>query len=454
MVACVPPKSSGARTGRGADLLSALLAGALVAVAAIVGYWCNRHGHPLQADIAPLFGQWRPRLGPGTVPAVALATVVVWLGPSWAARWPWRRLLCLGYLAAAVWTLSLALIDGWDRGIARRLNKPGEYLPDARSVTDLGAALHEFTRRIVDFQPDSWQTQIAGHPPGALVLFVVLQRIGLGGGGIGVLCVLSGASVVVSIPVALRLLGAPQATARAAVPFLVLFPGAVWVGVSGDGLFAGVLAAAVALLAAGCARRGIPGDLASAAGGLVLGYALFLSYGFVLFAPLALVPALVLRRVRPVLVAGAGVVAVVVGFTVAGFWWLDGYHALVTRYYQGIAAQRPYAYWVWADVACLVLCAGPAAAPILRRAVAGLARPPVGAPRWRDPVLLLPVAATTAMLVATVSGMSKAEVERIWLPFAVWLPAAAALLPPASRRGWLIAQALTALLVNHLLFTV
>ncbi|MGW1791113.1 hypothetical protein ACWCO0_03755 [Streptomyces tubercidicus] len=43
--------------------------------------------------------------------------------------------------------------------------------------------------------------------------------------------------------------------------------------------------------------------------------------------------------------------------------------------------------------------------------------------------------------------------ERIWLPFAVWLPAACALLPAARRRAWLTAQAMLALLLNHLLYT-
>ncbi|NEB20167.1 hypothetical protein G3I46_27355 [Streptomyces coelicoflavus] len=47
--------------------------------------------------------------------------------------------------------------------------------------------------------------------------------------------------------------------------------------------------------------------------------------------------------------------------------------------------------------------------------------------------------------------MSKAETERIWLPFALWLlPACAFLTRP---RGWLTAQALLALLLNHLLAT-
>ena len=56
------------------------------------------------------------------------------------------------------------------------------------------------------------------------------------------------------------------------------------------------------------------------------------------------------------------------------------------------------------------------------------------------------------MLLADLSGMSKAEVERIWLPFAVWTCLACAELP--RPRWWLAAQAVLALLVNHLLLTV
>jgi hypothetical protein len=58
------------------------------------------------------------------------------------------------------------------------------------------------------------------------------------------------------------------------------------------------------------------------------------------------------------------------------------------------------------------------------------------------------------ILVADVSGLSKAEVERIWLPFAVWLLPLTAMLPPATRRWWLAGQAVVALTVNHLVLTV
>jgi hypothetical protein len=139
-----------------------------------------------------------------------------------------------------------------------------------------------------------------------------------------------------------------------------------------------------------------------------------------------------------------GAVAVVAVMTLLGFRWWEGYHLVRVRYYQGLASARPYAYWVWANLAALALCAGPAAAAILRRAAVRIPRSPVAA---------LAVAWGAAALAADLSGLSKAEVERIWLPFAVWLPAAAALLPRPDRRFWLVVQAGTALLVNHLVLT-
>jgi hypothetical protein len=65
----------------------------------------------------------------------------------------------------------------------------------------------------------------------------------------------------------------------------------------------------------------------------------------------------------------------------------------------------------------------------------------------------LVAAGMVTMLVADVSGMSKAETERIWLPFVVWVLPATALLPPRHARAWLAAQAALALTVNHLWIT-
>ncbi|MDU0303061.1 hypothetical protein NUG23_22075, partial [Streptomyces sp. PAL114] len=64
---------------------------------------------------------------------------------------------------------------------------------------------------------------------------------------------------------------------------------------------------------------------------------------------------------------------------------------------------------------------------------------------------LLVGSALLALLIADLSGMSKAETERIWLPFALWLLPAGSFLP--GPRGWLAGQAAVALLLNHLVLT-
>ncbi len=442
--------SAGVGRGLGADLVAVGSAALLVAVAALVGAWLLHQGVPLHVDAPPLGAQWLPHTGPGTVAAVLLALLVVMRGPELAARLPWRPLLGLSAVTALAWTITLALIDGWQRGVADRLTTEPEYLHDIPRVGDVGAMLRSFAEHIQGLQPDSWTTHVAGHPPGALLVFVGLDRIGLAGGEpAALLCILIGSSAGIAVVVALRALGA-EATARAALPFGVLLPGAVWIGVSADGLFAGVLAWGVALLAVGAARERLDGPsvTASAAGGLLLGATLFLSYGLVLAGLLPLAVALAARQVAPLLVAGAGVAAVVAAFAAAGFWWLEGYQQVRIRYYQPgeYGLVRPYGYWVWADLACLAVVLGPAG-------VAGLRR--VFTPGQHQPrvLVLLCAAAGIAVLVADLSGLSKAEVERIWLPFAVWLIAGAGLLPVRQVRWWLAGQAAVALTVNHLLLT-
>ena len=90
--------------------------------------------------------------------------------------------------------------------------------------------------------------------PGALLTFVWLDRIGLGGGAwAGLLCLLVGSSAAAAIVVAVRAL-TDENTARLAAPFVAVAPTAIWVAVSADGYFAGVAAWGIALLAL-AARR-------------------------------------------------------------------------------------------------------------------------------------------------------------------------------------------------------
>lgn len=149
-----------------------------------------------------------------------------------------------------------------------------------------------------------------------------------------------------------------------------------------------------------------------------------------------------------------GALAVVAAFAAEGFWWPEGYQLVVERYYQGVASERPYTYWVWANLASLALAAGPALIVGARRVATEM----VTIKPWRrgnrcEPVLLLAATAAVMILLADLSGLSKAEVERIWLPFTVWLLPAASLLPAWSWRRWLGVQAATALAVNHLVLT-
>ena len=433
----------------GWDLVAVAAAVALVIAAALVGWGYLHAGQDIILPFPPLMASWRPHLGPGTPAALLVAALVVGRGPGLARRLSWRPLLVLTWAAALAWTLSLALIDGWDTGVAGRLTTPDEYLHDVPMVGDIAAMLRTFSDHILTDQAVFWTTHVGAHPPGTFLVFLLLDRIGLGGGGpAGLLVILVGSSAGVAVAVTARALGA-EATARAAVPYLVLFPGAVWVGVSADGMFAAVLAWGVALLALGATAEGRRADVAAAGGGLLLGGALYMSYGLVLGLLLPLVVIVRTRRWRAGLIAAVGVVAVAAAFTSAGFWWLTGYHDLRIIYAASAARFRPYEYFVWADLAAFACAVGPAVVAGLRR----LGRSLVGSgAEWATAALVL--AAVAAVAAADISGLSKAEVERIWLPFGIWMVLACALLPARHARGWLLAQAVLALAVNSLLLTV
>ncbi|MFD8381370.1 hypothetical protein ACFV2X_22970 [Streptomyces sp. NPDC059679] len=448
------------------DLLTAVAAALLVVAAVLVGRHIQHTSHTLFVGWPPLYATWNPHVGPGTPAALTVAVAVVAYGPVLAARLPWRTLLAVAWGTAMAWTWSLALVDGWHRGIAVRLTTRYEYLQVIDRFHDIPAALKDFTHHILLHSPEHWPPHTAGHPPAATLTFVLLDRIGLGGGGwAGVWCITVGAAACVAVLVALRVL-AGEDLARRSVPFLVLAPNAVWMGTSADGYFAAIAAWSVALLALALSGRKGPGMYAAAFGsGLLFGLTCYLSYGLTLFALIAAGVVVAGReRVRhligglPFLLTGLAVVPA--AFTLAGFNWWEAYRLLVERYHQGAGGIRPYGYWVWANLACTVLITGLATAAGLRRVGVTLIRnrtdllPGPGAPghpTTEARLALLVLSALLALLVADLSGMSKAETERIWLPFAMWLLPACALL--TRPRAWLTAQAGLALLLNHLLLT-
>ena len=403
------------------------------------------------ADAAPIFGWWRAHMGWGTVPAILIGLVAVVSGQSLAQRLSWRRLTFATWATSFAWAFALAMIDGWQPGFAGRLTARHEYLRQVPGITDIPEAVRTFASRILDFQPNSWITHVSGHPPGALLTFVWLDRIGLGGGAwAGLFCVLVGSSAAAAVIVAVRALS-DERTARLVAPFAAVAPTAIWIAVSADGYYAGVAAWGIALLALAVRGTGRRAVLTGAGSGLLLGWGIFLNYGLALMA----LPALAVlicasnRRagVRAAIPAVAAALAVVGVFAIAGFWWFDGYTLVQQRYWQGIANNRPFQYWGWANLASVVCAVG-------LGTVAGIGRVfDIAAIKRRSGIHLLVLAALVAILFADLSRLSKAETERIWLPFEVWLLAAGALLPVRAQRWWLSLNVIGALLLNHFIFT-
>jgi hypothetical protein len=420
-----------------------LVIGAAVVVPPWVHWQVQASLHPVR-PFAPLAGYVEARVGPGTPVAVLLAAVGVWRGFALAARLPWWALVATTYAVTVAWTLALALVDG-RAGLAGEIVDHNEYLPTARGIHDVPGTLRGFVDRIPAGAPGSWETHVAGHPPGALLLFVGLVAVGLGGALAAALTItLVGCTTPVAVLVTLRRLGAED-VARRVAPFLVLAPAAIWVGVSADGVFAACAAWGLACVAAATTSPGRtwPWGLL---GGLLLGCCLLLSYGLLLLAPLVLAVLLTGRSWRPLPAVAAGAVVPVLVFAAYGFRLWEAYPVLNDRYWAGIAAGRPAAYWFWGDVAALLISAGPA----LGAATGSLLAAGRRSPRV---VRLLAGAAALAIVAADASRMSKAEVERIWLPFVPWLLLATACLPPRWRRPMLGVQVVVALLVQHLVLT-
>ena len=396
--------------------------------------------------LPPLHGFVDLRASPASLVAVLLAVAGVWRGEALARTLSWRRLLLASYVVGLAWLVSLALVDG-EVGLTRVMTSPTEYMVSAREISDVPAMLREYVDRIPYSAADNWPIHLAGHPPGAVLFHVALVRLGLGGDLVAALVV---AAIAATIPLAtmvtLRLLGAER-WARLAAPFLVLSPAAVFLAVSGDAVFTALAAWGLAALAASARSAGRGGLLGwGAVAGLLLGWCVMSSYGLPLLGILALAVLWLARSWWPLPVAALVALAVVLGFAALGFAWWEAYPVLADRYWDGIAKTRPFSYWAWGNLGALLVSGG----PLLGAGLAVAARRHTGAART---VAVLAGAAALTVAIADLSRMSKAEVERIWLPFVPWLTISVALLPGGWRRWGLALQVLTALVVEHLLYT-
>ncbi len=418
-------------TGRRAAGWVGPLAWAGLVAAAVLAGGGVRDDPNAHIGAAPFVGTWEAVLGWRLVPALALAAAGLAAGPPLAARLRWRTMLVVSGAGALAWSVALAWADG-ARSISAPLATRYEYLavlPRARSA---GA----FLRGFVDAVP-TYPTHVKSHPPGMVLLLWGFDRLGLGGAGpAAVLVLVAGAAAGVAALVALREL-AGEGAARRAAPFVALTPAAVFLATSSDALFAGVAAWGIALVVLATGRQGRRSTALGAVGGLLLGATLFLSYGLALLLAVPAAVCLYRRRVDVVATAAVAMAAVALAFVAGGFWWLDGLTAARAAYERGAATIRPYGYFVFANLAVFAVVVGPATAAALGR--------------LRDRrVWLLAGAALLAVALADVSGLSKGEVERIWLPFAPWVAIACCSLG-ARARPWLAANLATAITLQVLL---
>lgn len=445
------------------DFAVVLCAGVLVLAAAFVGDRLESAGEPINAGAPPLQGLWDFRLGVGTALAPLIGVLVVTWGVSWVRRAPWAALWPTTWALTAAWGVAVAWVDPWARGLTEPLLSRYDYLAAVPRVDDLGAFFETFTRSVPIDSSTPWPTHVAGHPPVAMLPFVLLERVGLGGPGpAATLIVVVGASLSVALLVAARALVDVDAARRLA-PFAMLAPGAIWSVVSADALVAAAVGWGVALTALACTTTGRRADIAAICGGLAMGLSIYLSYGMVLALGIGAAVLLSRGRWRTVLLVVLGVCVVVLVVSVSGFSWLDGYSVVVDRYYDGLGGVRPYSYWVWANLAAFSLAIGPAAIVGARRAGAAVVASTRSAPSWttaratlRSPVgstAIVTAAALTCVVVATLGGLSRGEVERIWLPLAAWALLAVIAIPRDRTRLWLSAQAIVVIVLAHIALT-
>ena len=192
----------------------------------------------------------------------------------------------------------------------------------------------------------------------------------------------------------------------------------------------------------------------------MLASSLYLSYGLVpLVIALAGAVLLSTRRLHLIVPAMAGATAIAATWTWAGFRWLDGFNAARAFYRAGAAAERPYSYFVVANLVVFAVMLGPAV-------IAALARPPTrsadalprpagslrSADRLPPSLRWLVWGSLIAVAVADLSGLSKGEVERIWLPFLPFATLVVVRLAPSRGAApWIAAQAAVAIALQTLM---
>jgi hypothetical protein len=419
--------------------------GAAAAVVAI-GLALHFGGVQLGAPLPPFNVSWRPIASSRWI---ALAVVVSGAGVV-CTPWLIERVRSRAAFAGGVYLLALALglalnaarigPAGWSKvflhGPHGSFESAFEYLL-ALPVLKLGVGyyLHHFAALLA-----LTTTHVKGNPPGPLI---ALHLLGIGSAAaLAWLCILVGS---LCAPLAYDLgreLG-DERRGRLAGVLTAFSPCALLFGVtSADYAFAAIGVAVASMLVRPGTRWLIAGSIAAALASF---------FSWLLLAIPAWAAAAAAQRMgwrRAVVICLACFVAVALwnGILWAAYGYdpLSAFAATHRFYLHGVASERPYAFWLFGSPAAWAVMLAP---PVLWLSLRALAA--------RDAAAL---ATWALVVVAAVLGFTKAETERIWLPFVPLACVAAASavpikLSPTRLRVLLGALAVQALVIEVLFFT-
>jgi hypothetical protein len=419
-----------------------LLGAAALAVGwTAVGLLVERSGRVLGTATPPFVMGWLPRVDGWVVVAVAALGGLVAGGPA-LLRLPGKAYIVAVTLAALATALAVNAArtgpHGWDAifdtGPRGSFEAKNEYLP---GLPALSYGSRFFLDRFAELVP-ALPVNVAGHPPG-LLLFAHLTTLTTPA-RFAALCI-GAAAACAPLTYALgRGLGQDERTARTAGLLAVAAPGLLLFGTtSADAVYAALGVAAAALLVR-------PSWGARGAGAVVLALAAFCSWALLAAGAFAVLVAWQREGWR-VAARLAGLCAL--PFLVFNAWLAAAYgydpigtlRATEAVYRHSLAQIRPYWFWVLGSPIAWAVCAG-----------LPLSGGWLVAARRRDPGA---VALAAVVAIASVLAFTKAETERIWLPFVpLGCAAAATAIPPRRLRAVLVLLAAQTLLTQLLFETV
>jgi hypothetical protein len=365
---------------------------------------------------APFLGRYRVDLTAGAMAAPVVAALVLWTSTRRStARWRWRRLLTMSYLASVAWLLSLAVMQGGD-GLTGYLSDRDGYRPQIDEIGSLGGLLGAFTD-----PGNAYSTAVTGHPPGTAILVWLLHGLPIGEVWIGLLWTALAAVTVPLVLASARSACGPVAARRLA-PLLILAPYGIWMAVGPDGITVMICAAALgaATYASHHDSRGWKATGWATVAGLLLATATMFAY-IVAWLGLSMVCLYFARR-RPWhhLATGLGALLPLAAVQLIGFNWAEGLTLAYRSYLERIEADRSVWWWMVLCFVVLILACGPA--------IVASSRKLRNTPAW--PFL---VGGTSAVLFSAAMGIARGGVEETWLPFFPWLVIAAT--APARPAG-------------------